>query len=412
MAQHNPLEILNQEFEKAADFMGLRKDVRKLLKSPYRELHVQVPVKLDNGCLEIFEGYRIQHNAVRGPYKGGLRFHPKVDRDEVLALATLMTWKTAIVNIPFGGAKGGVAVDPHQLSKKELQSLTRKFTSQINHIIGPYRDIPAPDVNTNDKIMAWIMDEYGKINGYTPAIVTGKPVSLGGSVGRKEATGRGVMLAIVRACHRFNHKLEGSKVVIQGFGNVGSHAALDLVEQGCQVIAVSDVQGAIYNQEGLDIPDVINFIQKNKTLEGYPQGDSLSNEEMLELECDIMVPAALGGVFTAQNASIIKCKMIAEAANNPTSSEADEIFKDRGILVIPDTFCNAGGVIVSYFEWIQNLQQYRWGIDQIDQELQKHMFKAFDEVVEISQIHKTSLRTASYILALQRVNEATELRVS
>ena len=412
MSQDNPLEILDDQFNKAADLIDLREDYRVLMKKPYRELHVHLPVRMDNGTLEMFQGYRIQHNAVRGPYKGGIRFHPEVNRDEVLALATLMTWKTAVVDIPFGGAKGGISVDPSKLSRKELQTLTRKFTSQIHAIMGPYRDIPAPDMNTNERIMAWILDEYGKIHGYTPAMVTGKPISLGGSLGRREATGRGVTIAIEEACKAFNIPLKGARVVIQGFGNVGGFTAKLLQEKGCRVIAVSDVSGGIYNGRGLNIPDLMKHIGQYQTLKGVEGSEPVNNKELLSLDCDILVPAALGGIFDESTVSKVNCKIVAEAANNPTTLSGDRVFEEKGIHVIPDIYCNAGGVIVSYFEWIQNLQQYKWSEEQVNGELERKMKVAFNEILEFSKKYKVSLRTASYTLGIHRVNEATELRVA
>lgn len=406
----NPLVNLNHQFDLAASLLDLERDLCSLLKQPYRELHVQIPIKRDSGTLEIFHGYRIQHNAVRGPYKGGIRYHQDVDRDEVLALATLMTWKTAVVDIPFGGAKGGVAVDPTQLSDHELQSLTRSFASKIDLIIGPHRDIPAPDVNTGEKTMAWMMDEFGKKHGYTPAIVTGKPIALGGSAGRKEATGRGVVFTIVEACQAFGIDLSKSTAVVQGFGNVGSFAAKFLFELGCKVIGVTDVHGGVYDKRGLDIPKLFDYLAKEKTVMGFT-GDPLNNKQILETKCDILVPAALGGVFTAENAGKVNCRLIAEGANNPTTKEADRIFAENKIPVIPDILCNAGGVTVSYFEWAQNLQQYRWEIDQVNNELKKIMSRSFHDVYTLSKKHKISLRTAAYMLGIDRVAQATRLRV-
>ncbi|MEW6055000.1 MAG: Glu/Leu/Phe/Val dehydrogenase dimerization domain-containing protein [Bdellovibrionota bacterium] len=410
-AHENPLLNLNYQFDLAAEILNLERDMRSLLKEPYRELHVQVPVKMDNGRLQIFHGYRIQHNAVRGPYKGGIRYHQDVDRDEVLALATLMSWKTAIVDIPFGGAKGGVAVDPMKLSARELQTLTRGFTSKIDLIIGPHRDIPAPDVNTDERTMAWMMDEYGKKHGYTPAIVTGKPIALGGSVGRKEATGRGVVYSIVEACKAYGIDIRKSTAVIQGFGNVGSFTAKFLHELGCKVIGVTDVSGGVYDKNGLNVPDLLEHVAKEKSLAGYKKGEPLTNEKVFEIKCDILVPAALGGVLTGSVAHKVNCRLIAEAANNPTTKEADEVFKENGIPVIADILCNAGGVTVSYFEWAQNLQQYRWDVEQVNRELQKVMTRAFQEVHALAKKHDISLRTASYMLALDRVAQATRLRV-
>ncbi len=405
------MEILNYQFEQAANLIKLEPNLQQLLKEPYRELHVQVPLKHDNGELKIYHGYRIQHNAVRGPYKGGIRFHQDVDRNEVLALATLMTWKTAIVNIPFGGAKGGIAIDPTSLSSKEMQALTRGFTSKIDLIIGPHRDIPAPDVNTDAKVMAWMMDEYGKKHGYTPAIVTGKPIALGGSAGRSEATGRGTVFTIVEACKAYGIELSKATAVIQGFGNVGSFTAKFLRELGCKVLAVTDVKGGVFNANGLDIPALLKYVQKEKTVVGFPGSEPISNDQIFYTKCDIVVPAALGGVLTGDVARKMNCRLIAEAANNPTTKEADEVFYKNNVPVIPDILCNAGGVTVSYFEWAQNLQQYRWTDKQVNDELSKTMRQAFQDVYDLAKKHNISLRTAAYTLAIDRVAEATRLRV-
>lgn len=409
--EENPLLNLNHQFELAADILGLEKDLRTLLKEPYRELHVQVPVKMDSGRLEIFHGYRIQHNAVRGPYKGGIRYHQAVDRDEVLALATLMSWKTALVDIPFGGAKGGVAVDPTRLSKRELQALTRGFISKIDLIIGPHRDIPAPDVNTDEKIMAWMMDEYGKKHGFNPAIVTGKPIALGGSLGRREATGRGVVFTIAEACKSYNIDIKKSTAAIQGFGNVGSYTAKFLHEMGCKIIAVTDVKGGVFDKRGINIPALMEHVAKTGAVSGFPGTEPITNEQIFLTKCDILVPAALGGVFTPEIARKVECRLIAEGANNPCTKEADDIFNERGIPVIPDILANAGGVTVSYFEWAQNLQQYRWDVDTVNKELQTILTRAFRDVYSLAQKHKISLRTASYMLAIDRVAQASRLRL-
>ncbi len=407
----DPLEILNYQFNLAAEKLNLEPELRQLLKEPYRELHVQVPVKMDDGRLEIFHGYRIQHNAVRGPYKGGIRYHPAVDRDEVLALATLMSWKTAIVDIPFGGAKGGVACDPSTMSKRELQSLTRGFVSKIDLIIGPHRDIPAPDVNTDEKTMAWMMDEYGKKHGYTPGIVTGKPIALGGSAGRREATGRGVVYTIVEACNAYKINIQKSTAVIQGFGNVGTYTALFLEELGCKILAVTDVHGGVFNKNGLPIKALLKHVEKTGSIAHFPDSEPISNDQIFLTKCDIVVPAALGGVFDKNLAEKMECKLIAEAANNPTTKEADTVFNRRGIPVIPDILCNAGGVTVSYFEWAQNLQQYKWDVAKVNDELQKIMARAFKEVHALAIKHDVSLRTAAFMLAIERVATSTRLRV-
>lgn len=408
----NPLEALNAQFDEAADILKMDADLAPLLKTPYRELHVQVALKRDNGRLEIVRGYRIQHNGVRGPYKGGIRYHHEVDRDEVLALATLMTWKTAVVDIPFGGAKGGVQIDPRQLSHSELKSLTRSYISRIDYVIGPQRDIPAPDVNTNEETMAWMMDEYGKRHGYTPAIVTGKPIALGGSYGRKEATGRGVVIAIREACKRLGMSLRGSTATVQGFGNVGNFAARFLSDEGTKVIAVTDVSGGIRNDRGLDIPALQEFAlaNKGKGIKGFPHGEEFDPEMLYDIPCDIFVPAALGETITDRTAPRLRCKIVAEGANNPCTKEGNDNLSERGITVIPDILCNAGGVTVSYFEWVQNLQQHRWKLEKVNSELEDVMVKAFEDVWTLSKKYNRPLRTGAYVLALDRIVQATKLR--
>lgn len=406
----NPLGIINHQFEFAAEHLKLERELRPLLREPYRELHVQIPLKREDGKFEVYHGYRIQHNAVRGPYKGGIRYHQDVNRDEVLALATLMTWKTAIVDIPFGGAKGGVAVDPKKLSQRELQSMTRSFASMIDLIIGPLRDVPAPDVNTDERVMAWIMDQYGKNHGYTPAIVTGKPLALGGSLGRREATGRGVSICIIEAAKMMGLSLKNATVAIQGFGNVGSYTAHFLSELGCKIIAVTDINAGVYNKNGLSVPELLKYVAKEGTIRGF-DAEPLGNDKILETKCDILVPAALGGVLTGSNASHVNCRLIAEAANNPTTKEADKIFTENKLAIIPDLLCNAGGVTVSYFEWAQNLQQYRWDIEKVNHELQKTMSRSFNDVFDLAKKYEISSRTAAYILGIDRVAQATRYRV-
>ncbi|MBI4508870.1 MAG: Glu/Leu/Phe/Val dehydrogenase [Deltaproteobacteria bacterium] len=409
--RHNPLEVLNAEFDQAAKVLRLEDDLHELLKTPYRELHVQIPVRMDNGTLKIFKGYRIQHNAVRGPYKGGVRYHHEVDRDEVLALAVLMTWKTAVVNIPFGGAKGGVECDPTKLTRNELRQITRGYIGKIGHIIGPQRDIPAPDVNTNEQTMAWMMDEWGKMNGYQPAIVTGKPVALGGSLGRREATGRGVVMNIEEACRMLRIDLSRTTAVVQGFGNVGSFAAKFLVEAGAKVVGASDVGGGVYNPKGLDVPALTAHVAEAKTVVGFRDAEQITGDHLFDLPCDIFVPAALGGVITEKTAPKIRARLVAEGANNPCTKQGDEILRDRGITVIPDILCNAGGVTVSYFEWVQNLQQYRWTEERVNEELGLVLKKAFLDVHEQATRHNIPHRAAAWVLAIQRVAEATRLRV-
>ncbi|MGH7528842.1 MAG: Glu/Leu/Phe/Val family dehydrogenase, partial [Gemmatimonadales bacterium] len=356
--------IVENHFDRAANLINLESYMRRLLLSPFREVTVEVPVRMDDGRIEVFTGYRIQHNGARGPCKGGIRYHPEADHDEVLGLATIMTWKTALMDIPFGGAKGGVTVDPKKLSRLELERLTRRFTQRISIVLGPYRDIPAPDVNTNAQVMAWILDEYSSRHGYTPAVVTGKPVSLGGSLGRDEATGRGVMYIMEAYGRDFGVPLRNSRVVIQGFGNVGSNLARLLhTEAGAKVIAVSDVSGGIHHDGGLDIPGLLahSTREAGRPVTEWPGGQRITNEELWTIPCDWLVPAALGGVITKEaNARAIDCKVVVEAANEPTTPTADLILEERGITVLPDFLANAGGVTVSYYEWAQNLQQYRW----------------------------------------------------
>ncbi|MCS6903531.1 MAG: glutamate dehydrogenase, partial [Candidatus Bipolaricaulota bacterium] len=358
----------------------------------------------------VFTGYRVQHNDARGPMKGGIRYHPTVNDDDVRALASLMTWKTAIVNIPFGGAKGGIACDPKRMSEAELERLTRRFIAKIHEVIGPYQDIPAPDVNTNAQVMAWIMDEYSKFHGFAPAVVTGKPVDLFGSEGREEATGRGLVYIIEEHFKALGKPIQGATFAIQGFGNVGSYTALILHELGGKVLAVSDVTGGLYNPEGLDIPKLVSFVRQHRTLQGAPHGTLITNQQLLTMECDVLIPAALGDVFTQENAPEVRAKLIVEGANGPTTPEADEIFNKRGITVIPDILANAGGVTVSYFEWAQNIQQFKWDLERVRSELQRVMARAYREVATLAREKRTSLRTAAFLLALGRVAKARAMR--
>src|SRR5213594_756494 len=406
--------IVQNQFDRAADLINLEAYMRKILMSPFREVQVEVPVRMDDGRIEVFTGYRIQHNGARGPCKGGIRYHPEADHDEVLGLATIMTWKTALMDIPFGGAKGGVQVDPKKLSQLELERLTRRFTQRIAIVLGPYRDIPAPDVNTNAQVMAWILDEYSNRQGYTPAVVTGKPLSLGGSLGREEATGRGVMYVMAEYARDFGIPLKGSRVVIQGFGNVGSHLARLLhAEAGAKVIAVSDVSGGVVNEKGLDVPALLAHTAAGKPVVEWPGGGgrAIANTEIWTIPCDWLVPAALGGVITREtNARTIDCKVVVEGANEPTTPIADLILEERGIPVIPDFLANAGGVTVSYYEWAQNLQQYRWTHEQVNRELQATITKAYVGVRDLAKQKGVTFRTAAYAIALQRVAEAERLR--
>ena len=404
--------IVASQFERAANLINLEQYMRHVLMHPFREVQVEVPVRMDDGRIEVFTGYRIQHNGARGPCKGGIRYHPDADHDEVLGLAAIMTWKTALMDIPFGGAKGGVTVDPKKLSKLELERLTRRFTQRISIVLGPYRDIPAPDVNTNAQVMAWILDEYSSRHGYTPAAVTGKPISLGGSLGREEATGRGVMYVMTEYARDFGIPLRGGRVVIQGFGNVGGHLARLLqAEAGAKVVAVSDVSGGVANEHGLDVPALLAHTAAGKRVSEWPHGQPITNQQLWTVPCDWLVPAALGGVITKEtNAHTVDCRVVVEGANEPTTPTADRILEERGIAVIPDFLANAGGVTVSYYEWAQNLQQYRWTHQQVNDELKATITKAYVGVRDLAKQKAVTFRTAAYAIALQRVAEAERLR--
>jgi glutamate dehydrogenase/leucine dehydrogenase len=398
-------------FESAANALELDEDSRMMIRGPERVLIVSVPVRMDNGRIRSFTGYRVQHSTSRGPAKGGIRFHPEVTLDEVKALATWMTWKCAVVDIPFGGAKGGVTCNPKTMTSTEIERLTRRYTTAILPIIGPGQDIPAPDVYTNPQIMAWMMDTYSMTRGYLiPGVVTGKPVSIGGSLGRNEATGRGVYHAIESACQHLKIKLKGAKVVVQGFGNAGSVAAHLLDGAQSDVIAVSDSRGAVYNRDGLHVPKLMLHKERTGTVVDFPGAEALQPEEMLALDCDILVPAALENMIAGHNAGSIRARILAEAANGPLTPEADRILDDRGTFVIPDILCNAGGVTVSYFEWVQNEQHLRWDLNEVNTRLAKVMQTAFNEVLEIHLERKVSMRTAANMLAINRVMEATKIR--
>jgi len=406
----NPRNITAYNFHLAADRLGLDAEMRTLLTTPFRELRVEVPVRLDDGSLKVFLGYRIQHNGVRGPAKGGIRYHPMVTVDEVRALAEAMTWKTAIVNIPFGGAKGGVVCDPRTMSQRELERLTRRFTSRIQVILGPYRDIPAPDMNTNAQVMTWIFDEYSSHHGYTPACVTGKPVELGGSLGREAATGNGVVFLVREMMQELGRPLQGASVVLQGFGNVGSHAARAFSREGAKLIGIGDYYGGIFSHKGINTEDLFKHRDATGRIQGFPGTEPISNEDLLELPCDILVPAALECVIHKGNAERIQAGLIAEAANLPTTPEADEILHRKGIMVLPDVLANAGGVTVSYFEWTQNLQQHFWEEDKVNAEMERVLVKAFRNVVDRARLEKISFRTAAYTIAVERVARAEKLR--
>ncbi len=405
----NSVEAARWYFDQAADHIGLSQNMRKLLLTPEREIKVQISLERDNGDIGTFLGYRVQHDSARGPMKGGLRFHPEVDAEEVVTLAQLMTWKTAVVNIPYGGAKGGVAVSVADLSRRELEALTRKFVDAIHDMIGPDKDIPAPDMGTNAQVMAWFMHQYQKYHGFSPACVTGKPLELHGSEGREEATGRGVVTVTAELLQRLKRNLAGSTVALQGFGNVGSFAARFFHEAGAKVVGVADVQGAVWNPAGLNIPDVLKWSADNRGIAGFPGSEPISNAELLTADVDILVPAALGGVLTAENAAQVRAKVIIEAANNPTRPEADEIFQKREIPVLPDILANAGGVTVSYFEWVQNQQHFKWDLARVRQELDRVMVDSFDRVWNIAREKSVSLRTAAYIIGIGRVGRSTVL---
>jgi glutamate dehydrogenase (NAD(P)+) len=371
---------------------------------------VQVTIERDNGEIATYIGYRVQHDDSRGPMKGGLRFHPDVDLDEVRSLAALMTWKTAVVNIPYGGAKGGIAIDPARVSERELERITRKFIDGIHDVIGPDTDIPAPDMGTNDKVMAWIMNQYSKYHGFSPAVVTGKPVEMHGLPGREEATGRGVGTITLKTLGRLGRKPSATRVAIQGFGNVGSHTAKFLADAECQVVAVSDVSGAYYNPAGLDMTEVLRHSLAHRgSLVGFQEAERLTNEQLLELDVDVLIPAALGGVLRKENAAKVQAPIIIEAANAPVYPDADDILDARGTVLVPDILANAGGVTASYFEWVQNRQHYQWGMNRVRQELDHVMSESFERVWQVSVERKVTLRTAAYILGIGRVGRATVL---
>lgn len=411
--EYNPYVNMLEVLDEAANELGFNKNDYITVKYPERELTVSVPVEMDDGSIEVFTGYRIQHSSSRGPCKGGIRFHPSVNIDEVKALAAWMTLKCAVVNIPYGGAKGGIKVDPSKLSEKELNRLTRRYTAAILPILGPEKDIPAPDVNTNAKIMGWIMDTYSMFQGHTvPGVVTGKPIEIGGSLGRKEATGRGVAIVTDEVAFRKGMDMQKCSIAIQGFGNVGGTAAKIFYEKGYRVAAVSDVSGGIYNPEGLNIYEIMEYVSQNGRLKGYSaKGVSeITNEQLLELDVDVLVPAALENQIDKENANKIKAKLIVEGANGPTTYEADKLLREKGITLVPDILANAGGVVVSYFEWVQNLQAIFWDEHEINSMLKKIMLRSFDEVYNITVEKKVSLRMGAYMLALDRVVKAKKIR--
>ncbi len=403
-------QTTNHYLQQAFDLLGLGPDYKTLLMTPSRELRVELVIELDDGKLGHFIGYRVQHDNSRGPFKGGLRYHPEVDLDEVRALASLMTWKTAVLDVPFGGAKGGIQVNPHQLSRREMERLTRRFVSQIASVIGPTEDIPAPDMGTNPQVMGWFFDEYSRRAGFNPAVVTGKPVELHGSLGRDAATGRGCVVAAREVLLAAGKKLEGTTFAIQGFGNVGSWLSRLLFEQGARVVAVSDMKGGIFAPDGLNIAAVLAHHTQTGSVVDFNGAEPISNSALLTLDCDVLVPAALGGVLHQGNARDVRAKYVLEAANGPTTADADDVLQSRGVLSIPDIWANAGGVTVSYFEWTQNTQQIKWSEEDVNAALERKMVAAHVALRQIMDNYKCSMRTAAFVLGVSRVKQATDLR--
>jgi len=397
-------------YKQAVAKLGMKPNIAKALEIPDRELTVEVPFRRDNGEVESVIGFRVQHNNTRGPFKGGIRYHQHVDIQEVRSLATLMTWKTSLLDIPYGGGKGGIGIDPSKYSKTELERMSRRFFRAIDPIIGVNVDIPAPDVNTNAQVMSWFMDEYSQLHGYSPAIVTGKPLELGGSEGREAATGRGTAIITRETAEKWEIDLQGAQIVVQGFGNVGSYAAKFLHEYGCKIIAVSDVSGGLYDPDGLDIPTLFEYNYKHRTIDGFEQGKKITNEELLALECDFLIPAALGSAINEQNVDKLNCKVIIEAANGPVTGDAANKLWDKKIGIIPDILTNAGGVTVSYFEWVQNLQQFKWDEEDVNAKLENKMVKAFNEVYALKKEKNVPMRIASFMVAIDRVQTAYNLR--
>ena len=400
-----------QEFDEAAKLLALEPGIWRILTQPKRQIIVSCPVQMDNGEIEVFTGYRVQYNITLGPAKGGIRYHPDVTLDEVTALAAWMTWKCAVAQLPFGGGKGGVACDPSRMSKRELEALTRRYVAEIIDAIGPEKDVPAPDVNTNDQVMAWFMDTYSMHVGHTEtAVVTGKPVEMGGSLGRREATGRGVMIITREAAKHRQLAIEGATVAVQGFGNVGSVSADLLARIGAKVVGVSDLKGGVYNAGGLDVAALLKHVAQHKTVDGFSGGQPLTNEELLALDVDVLIPAALENQITEDNAAAVRAKIVVEGANGPTTPEAHQMLHDRGIFVVPDILANAGGVTASYFEWVQNRHGYYWSEDEVNTRLEKKMIEAFDVVVATAKKHNVDMRTAAYAVAIARVGNVTRLR--
>ena len=409
--EENTFDAMTARLDRAAAQLDLDPGIYRILRQPERQLTVAIPVLMDNGAIEVFTGHRVLHNTARGPGKGGIRFDTRVTLDEVSALAAWMTWKCAVVDVPFGGAKGGVLCDPFSMSSGELERLTRRYTSAIIDVLGPDSDVPAPDVNTNERVMAWIMDTYSAHAGHSvPAVVTGKPLALGGSLGRREATGRGCMIVTREALAHLGMPLKGATVAVQGFGKVGSVAAQLLARVGCRIVAIGDRTGARHDARGIDVIEAAAWVRRHGTLEDYLEGDRITNEELLELDVDVLVPAALENVITTRNASRIRAKVICEGANGPTTADADAILEGNGIFVIPDILANAGGVTVSYFEWVQNRAGFSWTEDVVNDRLEEIMVRSFSDVLDLSQNRGVGMRTAAYMLALRRVAAVHELR--
>jgi glutamate dehydrogenase (NAD(P)+) len=410
-SEHSVFAAMLEEFEGAARILNLDPGIWKILTKPKRQIIVACPVQMDNGSIEVFTGYRVQYNITLGPAKGGIRFHPNVTLDEVAALAGWMTWKCAVAQLPFGGGKGGVVCDPTKMSKRELEALTRRYTAEIIDAIGPEKDVPAPDVNTNEQVMAWFMDTYSMHIGHTStAVVTGKPVEMGGSLGRREATGRGVMIITRESAKHLGFDLRGARIAVQGFGNVGSVAADLLSDIGAKVVAITDWKAGVYNAKGLDVKALIAYNQEHRSVEGFPGADRLTNEELFKLDVDVLIPAALEEQITAANVRDIKAKLIVEGANGPTTPEAHKFLHEHGIFVVPDILANAGGVTVSYFEWVQDRHGYFWPEREVNEKLEIKMCEAFTAVLETAQKYKVDMRAAAYIVAINRVATVTKLR--
>jgi glutamate dehydrogenase (NAD(P)+) len=409
--EDNPFESMMQRFDEAAGRLNLDPNIYKILRWPNREITLYIPVMMDDGNYQVFTGYRVQHNFARGPAKGGLRYSPDVSLDEVRALAAWMTWKCAVVNIPFGGAKGGIICDPREMSPVELERLTRRYTAELLDFIGPEKDVPAPDMNTNEQVMAWMMDTYSMHARHTvTAVVTGKPIEIGGSRGRKEATGRGLLFVCNEACKKFGFRINETRVVVQGAGNVGGTAAMLMHQEGYRVIGLADITGSLFNPGGLDIPDVLAYLKEHKTVEGYTEAEHISTANLLELECEILLPAATENQITKHNADRIRCKILAEGANGPTTADADEIVSAKNIFVIPDILANAGGVTVSYFEWVQDRMGFFWNENTVNTRLHEIMVSSFHDVVGFADKYRVNTRLAAYMLAIDRVAYDTRLR--